>query len=352
MLTFSQWILRLTKGYFKATGKQPDGLAKLKIRLEAAEKVREQEKVIQFPKDRITDWWKPRPGDTTPIKKETTLEDLLKGKSHIDERGRKWTFKKRTEGEVVPIKKGISDEVATAQVQKLKEELPFMSRKELHQLRADVVNRKAYGSFDDVQRKELLDALTNQFTNKPEFASGGIAGQLHLNEGGRAGFKEGSGMKRRTFLKILGGLGALPIVGKYFKFAKPLAKAKSLTSVPITQTANMPDWYIPAINRILKQGDNLTDEAVTTTGVTNRMEGKLVHRDVLPDGDHVTLTQDLKNKEITLTVDNPKDPSISNTGHGDQSYNITYKKGTGKKADKLETDEGYYNQTGPEGDDW
>ena len=51
-------------------------------------------------------------------------------------------------------------------------------------------------------------------------------------------------------------------------------------------------------------------------------------------------------------MDNPKDPSISNTGHGDQSYNITYKKGTGKKADKLETDEGYYNQTGPEGDDW
>ena len=82
------------------------------------------------------------------------------------------------------------------------------------------------------------------------------------------------------------------------------------------------------------------------------MEGKLVHRDVLPDGDQVTLTQDLKNKEITLTVDNPKDPSISNTGHGDQSYNITYKKGTGKKADTLETDEGYYNQTGPEGDDW
>ena len=143
MLTLAQWILRLTKGYFKATGKKPDGLAKLKIRLEAAEKVREQDKVIQFPKDRITDWWKPRPGEKT--------------------------------AKTTPIKKSISDEVATGHVQKLKEELPFMSRKELHQLRADVVNRKAYGSFDDVQRRELLDALTNQFTNKPDFASGGIA---------------------------------------------------------------------------------------------------------------------------------------------------------------------------------
>ena len=173
--TLAQWIARLTKGYFKATGKKPDGLAKLKIRLEAAEKVREQEKVIQFPKDRITDWWKPRPGKTTPIKKETTLEDILKGKSHIDERGRQWTFKKRTEGDVVPIKKGISDEAATANIGKLKEDLPSMSLKELHQLRADVINRKAYGSFNDTQRRELLDALTNQFTNKPDFASGGIA---------------------------------------------------------------------------------------------------------------------------------------------------------------------------------
>jgi len=184
MLTFSQWILRLTKGYFKATGKQPDGLAKLKIRLEAAEKVREQEKVIQFPKDRITDWWKSRPGDKTPIKKETTLDDMLKGKSHIDERGREWTFKKRTEGEVVPIQKGISDEAATGHVQKLKEDLPSMSLKELHQLRADVINRKAYGSFNDAQRRELLDVLTNQFTNKSGFAAGGLAGQLHLNRQG------------------------------------------------------------------------------------------------------------------------------------------------------------------------
>jgi len=161
MFTLAQWIARLTKGYIKATGKKPGGLAKLKIKQEAAAKVKAQDKVIQFPKDRITSWWKPRPGE----KAATTS---------------------------TPIKKSISDEAATGHVQKLKEELPFMSRKELHQLRADVVNRKAYGSFDDVQRRELLDALTNQFTNKPEFASGGVAGQLHLNQGGRARFQGGT----------------------------------------------------------------------------------------------------------------------------------------------------------------
>ena len=33
MFTFAQWVARLTKGYFKATGKKPDGLAKIKIQL-------------------------------------------------------------------------------------------------------------------------------------------------------------------------------------------------------------------------------------------------------------------------------------------------------------------------------
>ena len=44
MFTLPQWIARLTKGYVKVTGKQPDGLAKLKIKMEAGQKVKDQEK--------------------------------------------------------------------------------------------------------------------------------------------------------------------------------------------------------------------------------------------------------------------------------------------------------------------
>ena len=44
--TLAEWIARLTKGYFKATGKQPDGLAKIKIQMEAAENVRQQNKIL------------------------------------------------------------------------------------------------------------------------------------------------------------------------------------------------------------------------------------------------------------------------------------------------------------------
>ena len=61
MKTFAQWVLALTRGYIKATGKEPDKLAKLKINMEAGQKVKDQEKIIQFPQEAITDWRKPRP---------------------------------------------------------------------------------------------------------------------------------------------------------------------------------------------------------------------------------------------------------------------------------------------------
>ncbi len=46
-LTLAEWIARLSKGYLKHTGKQPDGLAKIKIQMEAAENVRQQNKILR-----------------------------------------------------------------------------------------------------------------------------------------------------------------------------------------------------------------------------------------------------------------------------------------------------------------
>ena len=47
MKTFAQWVLALTRGYIKVTGKKPDKLSQLKINMEAGQKVRDQEKVIK-----------------------------------------------------------------------------------------------------------------------------------------------------------------------------------------------------------------------------------------------------------------------------------------------------------------
>jgi len=51
-MTLAQMIARLTRGYIKETGRQPVGLDKLRIKMEAAEKLRQMNKVIQFPQQR------------------------------------------------------------------------------------------------------------------------------------------------------------------------------------------------------------------------------------------------------------------------------------------------------------
>ena len=48
MFTLPQMIARLTRGFVKMMGREPDGLEKIKIRLEALEKVKQQDKVVDM----------------------------------------------------------------------------------------------------------------------------------------------------------------------------------------------------------------------------------------------------------------------------------------------------------------
>jgi len=74
--------------------------------------------------------------------------------------------------------------------------------------------------------------------------------------GGRIGLKDG--MSRRSFLKILGGLATIPIVGK---FLKPIKTAKGIKSVPIIKTDNVagkPEWFDALVNKVIIEGDDVT----------------------------------------------------------------------------------------------
>ena len=73
-LTLAQWIARFTKGYIKATGKEPDGLAKLKIKMEAGQKVKDQSKVIKGDFNPNEKWWEAGKKDRKLTKDE--LDDL------------------------------------------------------------------------------------------------------------------------------------------------------------------------------------------------------------------------------------------------------------------------------------
>jgi len=64
--------------------------------------------------------------------------------------------------------------------------------------------------------------MYNLETGEPEF-NVGYKKKFNFAGGGRANFDEG-GMSRRKFMKIMGGIATLPILGKYIKPAMPLIK--------------------------------------------------------------------------------------------------------------------------------
>ena len=102
-------------------------------------------------------------------------------------------------------------------------------------------------------------------------------------DGGRIGFKDG--MTRRTFLKLLGGLAAIPIVGKIIK---PLKTVKGVKNVPIIKTDNVPgkpEWFDQLINKVIIEGDDVTKRFATG-------ERQVVHQKDLGDGTTVRVTQD------------------------------------------------------------
>jgi hypothetical protein len=58
---YDEVFKKLMKGYESVKGKVAEGIDLLRIKQEAAEQVRQSEKVIKFPDEAITDWTKPRP---------------------------------------------------------------------------------------------------------------------------------------------------------------------------------------------------------------------------------------------------------------------------------------------------
>ena len=87
---------------------------------------------------------------------------------------------------------------------------------------------------------------------------------LGFNEGGRVGLKDG--MDRRKFLKIMGGLASLPIVGKFFKGAKVASTAAPVVKEAVTKA---PSYFFRLVDKIRRFGkvidDSVADPRVERT---------------------------------------------------------------------------------------
>ena len=141
-----------------------------------------------------------------------------------------------------------------------------------------------------------LDAkkgLSGSIMYEPDTGRRNVGIKYRFNQGGiaRLGFKDG--MTRRTFLKILGGAMAIPIIGK---FLKPLKTAKGVTKVPMIKTDNVPgkpEWFDQLVNKVIIEGDDVTKTFATG-------ERQSIHQKRLDDGSVVRVTEDIDDGAVRV----------------------------------------------------
>ena len=220
-----EMIEQLTRGFVKATGRQPDNLEKLKIQQEAVQRFKDMNKVVDM-QGRTLDPTKPIMGGTQ---------------------------------EGAAIKSGIM---------------------------------KATGA-----KPKKID---------PE----------DMAQGGRAGFKDG--MSRRKFMQIMGGLAALPIVGKFFKAGKVAAPTVEKVIEKVS-TSDVPPYFLNLVNKIKNLGKKFD-------GPTERSESFL-YKDYSMDIDLDTGKIDIKKTREAMI------PGSDEAGIAEEVY-MTYKPGMADETTK------------------
>ena len=162
--------------------------------------------------------------------------------------------------------------------------------------------------------------ITEGMIRKPN-AEGGIM---------RLGLKEGSGMTRRTFLKLFSGLVSIPIIGKIIK---PLKVGKKVTQVPIIKTGDVPgkpEWFDQLVNKVILEGDDVTKRFAT-------QERQVVHMKKIDDETSVTVTQDLNDGSIMVDIDDPVRNVMGE--QGETSVMMRLKKNPGDESNPAGADE-------------
>jgi len=157
--------------------------------------------------------------------------------------------------------------------------------------------------------------MYNLESGEPEF---NIGFKKRFADGGRIGLKKG--MDRRTFLKIAGGLAALPFVGKFFRGAKVASKSTPVAKEIIKQSSTPPPYFFELAETIKKFGkpDKVTYQ--------DRVE---IHRYTGKNGDEYELIEDLSTGDMKITKD-----KTGGANFGEESYEVIddrsvmeYKKG-------------------------
>ena len=197
----------------------------------------------------------------------------------------------------------------------------------------DFIGRKnaEFNSLNRADQKSVLDMFEAQIKkHKPKepLAGGGIAGMLgeptYEEDNHRVPFKLGGIDKvRRAFLQAMGagaaGVGAAKT--GLFGLLKGGGKkqiVENLTQVPIENAAGMPSWFKPLVNRVIKEGRDISKLPVDEGGAL--AERQIIHSKKLGENHRVNVIQDVDNQTITVEYQ-----SADNMGGVDDAVRLEYK---------------------------
>ena len=167
----------------------------------------------------------------------------------------------------------------------------------------EMINNPALNIFD----KGTFGFGAQEPTTEEEFneylKSIGVVQQV--KDGGRIGLKKG--MDRRTFMKIMGGLTTLPVLGKFFKGAEVAAPVTQKVMENFSSTASeAPQYFLNLVTKIKSFGkqskvrpSEMMDEYYYT--------GK--------NGDQYTLTEDIATGDVQIVKD-----KMGVGSYGDKTY--------------------------------
>jgi hypothetical protein len=291
----------LFEQFVKSNKREPKGMELIQLKFKANKLQREADKIIEFPRNKIQPL---DPDDALPNYKETPGEysrrntpgsiENLREEMKIAYRNE---FDRLTGNETAEELKEILKNLDTDGV-------PFSEGGP-----ADFENwKKGKDEFEKEQSKEelyreYLEQMRRKkiYDTRENVAEGGRPTSTGLNyllgeddTNSRVSYGAGG---RRGFLKLLAGLGA---AGAAFKTGlmsltkggvKPIVK--ELISVPIGNPQGMPVWFKPLVNKIIKEGDDVTKKFGT-------VDRELVHTKKLDKFEEVTVYQDLSTGNVRL----------------------------------------------------
>ena len=176
----------------------------------------------------------------------------------------------------------------------------IIDKKQIPNPEKNIMGGQAFETEEEIaeriakQNKESVKKFKEKMKEDPE----------DMADGGRIGFKKG--MDRRTFMKIMGGLTALPVLGKFFKGAEVAAP---VAEKAVQAAKGVPPYFFDLVNKIKIFGKQRQTPSYKERVNEYTYTGN--------DGIEYELVEDLDTGEIMIKKD-----KMGVASSGDQSYDV------------------------------